>query len=141
SDEDGSFLIAGIRSALAVYPFRRFGAPNRGHLSAEATSLLATATGSDGRPLLPSVGATNTAGLGNAVQQGWFVDGLALTPTWSMTGNTSSDADVLIFNSADVWCWESPLLMFRFEERNGPARIDLALFGYFATRILRPVGI
>src|SRR5690606_30457397 len=102
SDEDGSFLIAGIRSALAVYPFRRFGAPNRGHLSAEATSLLATATGSDGRPLLPSVGATNTAGLGNAVQQGWFVAGLALTPTWSMTGPPSSAADVPDFNSADA---------------------------------------
>src|SRR5690606_33657934 len=141
SAADGPEFIGQIRELLAKYPFRRFGAPNRAHVSAEGTSLLATATGEDGRPLLPSVGAQNTAGVGNAVQQGWFIDGLAFTPTWSMTGNTSGDADALIFNSADVWAWESPLLMFRFEERNGPARIDLALFGYFATRVLRPVGI
>jgi len=137
----GEVLVAGIREALAAYPFRRFGAPNRAHLSAEATSALAAATGSDGRPLLPSVGATNTAGLGNAVQQGWFVDGLPFQPTWSMTGNTAGDADVLIYNSLDVWAWESPLLTFRFEEKNGPALIELALFGYFACRLLRPVGL
>ena len=137
----GDELIAGIRAALALYPFRRFAAPNHAHLSSEATSALASAVGSDGRPLLPSVGAQNTVGLGNAVSQGWFVDGLTFVPTWSMSGNASGDADVLLFNSADVWAWESPLLMFRFEERGGPARIDLSLFGYFATRILRPIGL
>jgi hypothetical protein len=31
--------------------------------------------------------------------------------------------------------------MFRFEERSGPAFVELALFGYFAVRILRPVGL
>ncbi|HEV2784689.1 MAG TPA: phage portal protein [Actinophytocola sp.] len=137
----GDELVLGIRSALALYPFRRFAAPNRGHLSQEATSALATAVGTDGRPLLPSVGAQNAAGLGNAVEQGWFVDGLALQPTWSLTGNAAGDGDVLIFNSNDIWAWESGLLTFRFEERGGPARIDLALFGYFATRLLRPVGL
>lgn len=137
----GPELLAGIRSALALYPFRRFAAPDRAHLSQEATSALAEAVGSDGRPLLPSVGAQNTAGLGNAVTQGWFIDGLAFAPTWSMTGNAAGDADVLMYNSNDIWAWESPLLTFRFEERGGPARIDLALFGYFATRLLRPVGL
>ncbi|WP_162293009.1 phage portal protein [Actinophytocola xinjiangensis] len=138
---DGADLIAGIRSQLALYPFRRFGAPNRAMLSQQGTTGLATAVGSDGRPLLPSIGAQNTAGVGNAVTQGWFVDGLPHQPAWSMTGNAAGDADVLIFNSSDVWAWESSLLTFRFEERGGPARIDLALFGYFATRLLRPVGL
>jgi len=136
----GDELVAGIRAALALYPFRRFAAPDRAFLSQEGTSSLAAAVGSDGRPLLPSVGAANTVGVGNAVNGGWYIDGLTFQPAWSMTGNTSGDADVVIFNSSDVWAWESPLLMFRFEERGGPARIDLALFGYFATRILRPVG-
>jgi hypothetical protein len=136
----GDELLAGIRSALALYPFRRFSAPDQAFISQEATSELASAVGSDGRPLLPSVGASNTAGVGNAVTQGWYIDGLTFTPAWSMTGNAPTDADVLIFNSSDAWAWESPLLMFRFEERGGPARIDLALFGYFATRILRPIG-
>lgn len=138
---DGADLVAGIREQLAVYPFRRFAAPNRAHLSQSATSALATATGSDGRPLLPSVGATNTAGVGNAASQGWYIDGLAFTPTWSMDGSAATSADVLMFNSNDVWAWESSLLTFRFEERGGPARIDLALFGYFACQVLRPVGL
>lgn len=138
---DGADLIAGIRDQMALYPFRRFAAPNRAHLSQSATSALAGAVGSDGRPLLPSVGATNTAGVGNAANQGWFIDGLAFAPTWSMNGSAASDGDVLMFNSNDVWAWESSLLTFRFEERGGPARIDLALFGYFAAQVLRPVGL
>lgn len=137
----GPELLAGIRAALALYPFRRFAAPNRAHLSQEGTSALATAVGTDGRPLLPSIGAQNSAGVGNAVTQGWFIDGLPFQPTWSLTGNAAGDADVLFYNSNDIWAWESPLLTFRFEERGGPARIDLALFGYFATRILRPRGL
>lgn len=137
----GEELIAGIRGALALYPFRRFAAPDRMHLSQEGTQALSGAIGSDGRPLLPSVGAQNTAGVGNAVSGGWFVDGLAAIPTHSMTGNAAGDADVLLFNSNDAWAWESPLLTFRFEERSGPALIELALFGYFATRLLRPVGL
>lgn len=136
----GDELIAGIRAALALYQFRRFAAPNRGYLSQEGTSSVAAAVGSDGRPLLPSVGPTNTVGQGSTLGGGWLIDNLVFEPAWSMTGNAAGDADVLIFNSTDVWCWESPLLVFRFEERGGPARIDLALFGYFATRILRPRG-
>ncbi|WP_162606669.1 phage portal protein [Jiangella asiatica] len=137
----GLELLTTVRQALAVYPFRRFAAPTLAHLSQEATSEYAGAVGADGRPLLPSIGATNTAGLGNAVQQGWSVDGLANVPTWSMLGNGAGDADVLGYNRSDVWAWESALLTFRYEERNGPAQIDLALFGYFATRLLRPVGL
>lgn len=137
----GDELLTGVRGALALYPFRRFAAPNRALLSQEATSAFATAVGTDGRPLLPSIGAQNASGVGNAVTQGWFVDGLPFQPCWSLTGNASGDTDVLIYNSNDVWAWESPLLTFRFEERGGPARIDLALFGYFATRLLRPVGL
>ena len=134
-------LIAGIRSQLALYPFRRFAAPDQMYLSQEGTSAMATALDTTGRPLLPSVGAQNTVGVGNAVNNGWYIDGLTAVPAWSMSGNAITDADVIIFNSADVWAWESPLLMFRFEERGGPARIDLALFGYFSTRVLRPIGL
>ena len=134
-------FVAGIRAQLALYSFRRFAAPDQMYLSQEGTSAMATAIDTTGRPLLPSVGATNTVGVGNAVQQGWFVDGLTAVPAWSMVNNAITDADALIFNSVDVWAWESPLLMFRFEERGGPARIDLALFGYFSTRVLRPVGL
>jgi phage head maturation protease len=138
---DGADLIARIRQQEAVYPFRRFAAPDRALMSAEATNALATAVGTDGRPLLPSIGAQNTAGVGNAINQGWYIDGLPFQPAWSMSGNAVGDADVFMFNHNDVWFWESGLLTFRFEERSGPANIDLALFGYSATRLLRPIGL
>lgn len=59
----------------------------------------------------------------------------------AMTGNAAGDADVLVLSTGDLWAWESPTLTFRYEERNGPARIDLALFGYFAARLVRPRGL
>jgi len=137
----GDELLAGVRGAMALYPFRRFGPMDRAHISQEATQSFASAVDTTGRPLLPFVGAYNTVGTANTQTQGYFIDGLTFQPTWAMTGNTSGDADVLMFNAMDIWAWESALLMFRFEERNGPAFIDLSLFGYFAVRILRPVGL
>lgn len=137
----GDELLTAVRGQMALYGFRRFGRANRAHLSQEATQAFAGAKDTTGRPLLPYVGAQNSVGTANTQTEGYEIDGLLFTPTWSMIGNASGDADVLFFNSVDVWAWESPLLMFRFEERGGPARIDLALFGYFATRILRPVGL
>lgn len=137
----GEKLLAAERAVLAQFPFHRFAAPTVAHLSQEGTTGYATAVDSNGRPLLPSIGAQNSAGVGNAITQGWFVDGLPNLPTWSMSGNAAGDADVLVFNRNDVWAWESPLLTFRFEERGGPANIDLALFGYVAVRLLRPTGL
>lgn len=137
----GDKLLAGERLLLSQYPFHRFAAPTFAHLSQEATSAYATAVDGNGRPLLPSIGAQNSAGVGNAMTQGWYVDGLANVPTWSMTGNAAGDADVIVGNRQDVWAWESPTLTFRFEERGGPANIDLALFGYVACQVLRPGGL
>jgi hypothetical protein len=142
SSGDGNDLLLKIRDRLAVYPFRRFASPSGAVMSQEATSLLATAqSAEDGRFQLPSIGASNSAGVGNAVTQGWSIDGLPFVPAWSMTGNTSGDADVIIVNSADAWAWESSLLQFRFEEKYGPEMIEVALFGYFATHVLRPIGL
>jgi phage head maturation protease len=137
----GAALVKKVREQLALYPFRRFNAPNRALLSQRATTGYATAEDTTGRPLLPSVGAQNAAGLGNAVQVGWFVDGLANVPAWAITGTGDGDGDVFILNSSDAWAWESPILSFRFEEKQGPQIIELALFGYFATHLLRPVGL
>lgn len=137
----GDELLAGVRAANALYPFRRFAAPNRAHISQEAASAYASAVDGANRPLLPFEAPQNVVGTSSPLQGGYRVDGLLHVPTWSMTGNASTDADVIEFNASDIWAWESALLMFRFEERNGPAFIDLALFGYFAARVLRPVGL
>lgn len=141
SSGQGDELLAAVRAANALYPFRRFGAANRAHISQEAASAYASAVDGANRPLLPYEAPQNVVGTSSPMQGGYRVDGLLHIPTWSMTGNAAGDADVIEFNSQDVWAWESALLMFRFEERNGPAFIDLALFGYFAARVLRPVGL
>ena len=136
-----SALVTALRQALASYPFARFNAPTQALTGQNATKKLAAAADTTGRPLLPSTGATNSSGLGNAVTQGWFVDGLAHVPAWAMTGVAAGDTQVFTLNRADAWVWESPVLAFRFEEKSGPQIIELALFGYFATHLLRPVGL
>lgn len=134
--------IDALRSQLAKYPFRRFASPTISLMGQVATTVLATAEDTTGRPLFPSVGAQNTAGVGNAVSQGWFVDGLAFVPAWAITSVVgATDTHVFFLNRADAWAWESPVLAFRFEEKSGPQIIELALFGYFATHLLRPVGL
>lgn len=136
-----SALINALRVALAGYPFARFNAPTMALTGQNATKKLATAADTTGRPLLPSTGAQNSSGIGNAVTQGWFIDGLAHVPAWVMTGVAAGDSQVFTLNRADAWVWESPVLAFRFEEKSGPQIIELALFGYFATHLLRPVGL
>jgi hypothetical protein len=133
-------LVSDVRDLLAQYPFARFAAPTGAVINQKVTRAFATAEGTDGRPLLPSVGATNTAGLGNAVQQGWFVDGLPFVPAWAMTDALSDDVAIIV-NRADIWVWESPLLTFRFEEKRGPAIVELALFGYYGSHVLRDTGV
>ena len=134
-------LLAHLRQRLAAYPFNRFASPTMAFMNQATTTRFARVTDTVERPLLPSVGAQNTAGIGNAVSQGWFVDGLAFVPAWAMTGVAAGDSQILILNRSDGWVWESPLLTFRFEEKQGPANIELNVFGYFATHLLRPVGL
>ena len=139
--DQGRKYLAAIRQALALYPFRRFAAPDFGLFSQEGTSVAAGAVDTTGRPLLPWIGAQNSVGTANTQTQGYLVDSLVFQPAWGMSGNAAGDADVIIGNRNDVWVWESPTLMFRFEERNGPAFVELALFGYYGVRVLRPVGL
>lgn len=128
------------RRLLARYPFIRFASPTGGAINQKVTEDFATAADTTGQPLLPSIGAQNRAGIGNAVQQGWFVDGLPFVPAWAI-GDALSDDVLLLLNRMDAWAWESSILSFRFEEKSGPELIELALFGYFATHVLRAAGI
>ena len=137
----GDELLLKLREAMGVYDFNRFAELDRGHFSREASTDISTAVDTTGRPLVPFQSGMNTFGSTERLVSGYEIDGLRFQKTWSMTGNAAGDADVIALNSSDAWAWESGMLMFRFEERNGPANIDLALFGYFATRVIRPVGL
>lgn len=137
----GEELLDGVREAMANFMFDRFAPMDEVKISQEATVEFAKAKDSAGRPMLPQVGPNNAVGTAGRAISGFLLDGLTAEPTWSLTGNTVDDTDVLMFNSEDVWFWESGLLMFRYEERNGPAFIDLALFGYVGSAILQPKGL
>ena len=134
-------FIPGIRKELARYPFNRFAFPSAAALGSNAAQALAAAVDSTGRPMFPwvSLGPQNAPGVG--MVGGWQVDNVLLMPAWAMTGTAAGDSQIMILNSSDAWVWESPLLTFRFEEKSGPANIELALFGYFGTHLLRPVGL
>jgi hypothetical protein len=58
-----------------------------------------------------------------------------------ITGTASGDGDVFGVGTGDLWAWASPLLNFSYYEKNGPALVQLALFGYFATRCIKPLGV
>ena len=134
-------LIAGIRKELARYPFNRFAFATFAALGQNASQIVAGAADSTGRPMFPwTFGGPNNA-QGVTGPGGYLIDNLLFTPAWSMTGTAAGDSQIFILNSADAWVWESPTLSFRFEEKSGPANIELALFGYFATHLLRPVGL
>lgn len=140
ASDDGEIGKSVRHEILARYPFVRFAAPTGAVMSSGVTAHLARAEDGNGRPLFASVGAQNATGTGNAVAQGWSVDGLALTPAWAVTEEEDDDV-LIVLNRQDVWSWESPTLMFRFEEKQGPAIVELALFGYYASHVLRPSGL
>jgi len=138
---DNQTLVKQIRSSLASYTFARFAQPTIALMGPGATGRLAAAVDTTQRALFPYLGPTNATGTGNAVSQGWNVDGLNFIPAWGATGTAAGDTQIFILNRSDLWVWESPLLQFRFEEKQGPANIELNIFGYFATHLLRPVGL
>ena len=111
-------LPAELKAALTRYPFKR---------------------GRKARTV--AVSANAAAGLADLDTTKVWLQGVAVEPAPQVTGVAATDGQVFILSDADLWAWESPLLTFRFEERAGPANVDVALFGYFATRLLRPVGL
>jgi HK97 family phage major capsid protein len=132
--------IAGIRKELVRYPFNRFAFPDMAAIGQNAAQIIAGAVDTTGRPMYPWLSADNGPS-GLAVRGGYLIDGTLFVPAWSVSGTAAGDAQILIMNRSDAWVWESPLLTFRFEEKSGPANIELALFGYFGTHLLRPVGL
>jgi hypothetical protein len=138
---DNQTLVKHLRERMAKYPFNRFASPTGGAMGSAATVRLATAVDTTQRPLIPSVGAQNAIGSADAGTQGWNIDGIVFRPAWAMTGVAAGDSQILFANRADLWVWESPLLTFRYEEKQGPANIELNVFGYFGTHLLRPVGL
>lgn len=87
-----------------------------------------------GRPLNPYIGATNAPGTTSAKVLSLNVGGYE-TPL------TSSLTDGLLGVSSDAVTFESGLRMWRWEEKDGPANIEIAAFGYIVCAVLRATGL
>lgn len=136
---DGVDLGDAIDSAWARFPFTRFTvSPDRLLIGQTGFSAMVHAKDGSGRKMYPFMGPQNASGTTGVASQSIDVSGLPGRPAWSLTTGTD---DVVTFNHVDAWAWESPLLMFRFDEVQGPANIVLALWAYFAFQILRYPGI
>lgn len=133
-------IVQDIRDEMDEYSFTRFASPTGGAVSQAASAAISADVDGSGRPFIPAVGAQNAYGTADATAGAWPIDGVGFRKAWAMTG-TSGNAEVLIVNRADFYVWESPTLTFRFEEKQGPEIIEMALFGYFATKVLRVLGI
>jgi hypothetical protein len=48
---------------------------------------------------------------------------------------------VFVLGQGDLLVFESPVMSFNYSERAAFAFVDLALFAYFAVRLVRPVGL
>lgn len=138
---DNQTLVKAIRKALADYWFARFAAPTGAAMGQGATARLAQAVDTTQRPLFPWTDGSNAAGVANSFTGGYQVDSLRFIPAWANTGVAAGDSQIMLIRSSDLWVWESPLLTFRFEEKQGPANIELDIFAYFATALIRPVGL
>jgi HK97 family phage prohead protease len=138
---DNQTLVKAIRKAVADYWFARFAAPTGAAMGQGATARLAQAVDTTQRPLFPWVGGSNAAGVADPPTAGYQVDSLNFRPAWAMTGTAAGDSQIFLVKASDLWVWESPLLTFRFEEKQGPANIELNIFAYFGTALIRPVGL
>ena len=138
---DNQTLVKGIRKAIADYWFARFAPPTGVAMGQGATARLAQAVDTTQRPLFPWAGGQNAFGVGDTPAAGYQVDSLNFQPAWAITGVAAGDSQIMMVRASDLWVWESPLLTFRFEEKQGPANIELNIFAYFGTALIRPVGL
>ena len=74
--------------------------------------------------------------------QAWALRDVTVELSPWITGVAAGDGDVFILaDGGDLMAWSSPLLEFRYLEKAGPGLVELAVFGYFATKVVKPSGL
>ena len=71
----------------------------------------------------------------------WALRDLTVELSPWITGTAAGDGDVFVLADGDLWAWASPLLEFRYLEKAGPGLVELAVFGYFACKLVKPSGL
>jgi hypothetical protein len=122
---DAAALHAALKAAVADYAFHAGRKPRSVACSADAAEALS--------------GVLDESSGDDAAM--WRVGGTPVNPAPAMVDVSATDGDVLVLAPGQLWVWESPLLEFRYAEKLGPAAVELVLFGYMATRLVRPVGL
>jgi hypothetical protein len=131
-------LEAALRAAIGRMPTTRFGTARRLLVPAGPYGALVSADLTDGRPLVPFVGydPTRSSSVAFSAYGSMAVAGVPLDPAWALVGQA-----LVAAGTDDAMTFESNLLEFRFSERNGPALVDFAVFGYFGAAVLQPLGV
>lgn len=133
----GPNLIDQYKAQLIGANFRRGGnRMNRVLAGQTAFTEVAQAKDSTGRPLLPRINPTNADGSIDAGLIAYDVDGMVVRGAWPVAAARS-----YMFASQSLWAWESGVRQFRFEEKDGPANIELAHFSYAAAACIRPTDV
>jgi HK97 family phage prohead protease len=86
------------------------------------------------RPMNPAVNAMNSTGTMDTAAMAVTVAGLRTPYVPVLTGG-------VLGVPSDFATFESGLRTWRWEEKSGPAKIELAAFGYIACAVLRPLGL
>lgn len=94
---------------------------------------LVNATGTDGRPLLPVLGATNTQGTTGGGFDRVQVGSQTIRAAWAL--GTGVDKKSYSFVPSSVWAWASTPRRFDFEYQ--VKSVDMAIWGYAAAAVTR----
>lgn len=101
-------------------------------LSPAYYSTLLNDVDSTGRPMLASVNPMNAVGTASPGWTGANIDGVEL----AKSGRIAQDTGFIV-KADDVLVGESAVQTFRYDEVEGPGVVKLALFAYFAAKVLR----
>lgn len=97
---------------------------------------LVNATGTDGRPLLPVLGATNAQGQASGAFDRVQVGNQTVRAAWALANGAAANAQKSYnFVPSSVWAWASTPKRFEFEYQ--VKSIDMAIWGYAASAVTR----
>lgn len=133
----GANLIDELKAQLIAANFRRGGnRMNRAVSGQTAFTAVANAKDDVNRPLLPRIAPQNADGTVDRSLIAYDIDGMVVRGAWPVAATRT-----YLFASQSLWAWESGVRQFRFEEKDGPANIELAHFSYAAAACIRPTDV
>lgn len=98
---------------------------------------LVNAEATDGRKLLPVLGAANAQGTVSAGFSAVQLGSLLIKAAWALGAANSSNS--YLFVPTSVWAWASAPKKFEFEYR--VSAIDMAIWGYTASAVTRDTDV